>query len=67
MSTIIISPNLNKKSIMLRRIISKSSGHIWQPAEFENVENPYFENLKQLQNPGQFLMTKGFMSLTLEY
>ena len=52
---------------MLLWLLAESAGHFRQPAEFENVENPYFENLKQLQNPGQFLMTKGFMSLTLEY
>ena len=42
---------------MLRRSHSESAGHFWQPAEFENVANPDFENFKHLQNPGYLLLT----------
>ena len=40
---------------MIRRSISGSVGHLWQPAEFENVANIDTENLKHLQNLGHFL------------
>ena len=36
---------------MIRRSLAESAGHFWQPAEFENVANPDFENIKHLQNP----------------
>ena len=42
---------------MLRRSLAESTGHFWWPAEFENVANPYFENLKHLQNPGHLSLT----------
>ena len=45
-------------TIMLRRLLAESAGHFWWPAEFEDVANPYFENLKHLQNPGHLLLTK---------
>ena len=41
--------------------LAESSGPFWQLAEFENLENPDFENLKHLQNLGYFSLTKGFM------
>ena len=44
-------------TIMIRRSLSESAGQFWKPAEFENVENPDFNNLKHLQNPGHLLMT----------
>ena len=44
-------------TIMLRRSLAESAGHFWQPAEFENVANPDFENLKHLQNPGYLSQT----------
>ena len=37
---------------MLRRSLAKSAGHFWQPAEFENMANPDFKNLKHFQTPG---------------
>ena len=43
--------------IMLRWSLAKSAGNFWQPAEFENVANPYFKNIKHLQNPGHLLLT----------
>ena len=33
-----------------------STGHFWNPEEFENIANPDFENIKQLQNLGHFLL-----------
>ena len=42
---------------MLRPSHAESDGHFWQPAEFENVANPDFENLKHLQNPGHLSLT----------
>ena len=44
---------------MICRLLVESAGHFWQPAEFENVSNPDFENLKHLQNLGHFLMAAG--------
>ena len=38
---------------MLPRLLAESAGNFWQLAEFENVVDPDFENLKHLQNPGQ--------------
>ena len=43
--------------IMLHWSLSESSGHFWKPSEFNNVENPYFGNIKHLQNPGNLLLT----------
>ena len=43
---------------MLRRLLDESAGHFWWPEEFENVANPYFDNLKHFQNPGHLLLTK---------
>ena len=37
---------------MLRRSLAESDGRFRWPAEFENVANPDFKNLKHLQNPG---------------
>ena len=49
---------------MLRQSLADSAVPFWQPAECENVENPDFENLKQLQNPGHFFPTEpSYMSL----
>ena len=39
-------------TIMLRWSLADITGNFWWPAEFENVPNPDFENLKHLQNPG---------------
>ena len=39
-------------TVMLRRSRDESAGHFWWTAEFENMENPEFENLKHLQKPG---------------
>ena len=38
-------------TIMIRRSLAESAGHFWWTAEFENMANPDFENLKHLQNP----------------
>ena len=43
---------------MLCRSLGESDGLFWQPAEFENVANPDFENLKHLQNPGHLPLTE---------
>ena len=43
---------------MLRRFLDESAGRFWWPAEFENVANPDFENLKHLQNPGHLSLTE---------
>ena len=48
---------------MLRWLYAESDGHFWQPAEFENVANPDFENLKHLQNPGHLSLTAPSMTL----
>ena len=47
---------------MLRWSLAESAGHFWCPEEFENVENPDFENLKHLQNPGYLLLTEASIS-----
>ena len=44
-------------AIILRRSLDESAGHFLQPEEFKNVANPYFENIKHLQNPGHVLLT----------
>ena len=44
-------------NIILRRLLVESAGQFWWPAEFGNVENPDFENLKHLQNPGNLSPT----------
>ena len=38
-------------TIMPCQLLAESAGHFWWTAEFEDVANPYFENLKHLQNP----------------
>ena len=43
--------------IMICRSLAESTGHFWWSAEFKNVENPDFENLNHLQNPGHLSMT----------
>ena len=43
---------------MIRGLLAESAGPFWHPAEFENVANPDFENLKNLQNPGHLSLTK---------
>ena len=40
--------------IMLCWYLAESAGHFWQPEKFENVANPDFNNLKHLQNLGNF-------------
>ena len=35
-----------------RRLLAESAGHFWWSVEFENVANPDFKNLKNLQNHG---------------
>ena len=47
--------------IMLCRSLTESAGHFWQPVKFENVENPDFNNLKHLQNPGHLPLTEAIM------
>ena len=42
---------------MFCRSLAESSGQFWQSEEFESVANPYFENIKHLQNLGHLLMT----------
>ena len=37
--------------VMLCWLRAESAGQFWWTEEFENVANPDFENLKQLQNP----------------
>ena len=53
-------------AIMIRWFIAASTGRFWQPAEFENVSNPDFENLKHLQNLGHFLMAEGSRRQVME-
>ena len=48
---------------MLCRSLGESDGLFWQPAEFENVANPDFENLKHLQNPGHLPLTEASMRI----
>ena len=43
---------------MLCRLLAESDCHFLHPAEFENVANPDFENLKHLQNPGHLPMAE---------
>ena len=50
-------------TIMLYRSLGESAGQFWQSAEFENVANQYFENLKHLQNPGDLLLAAASISL----
>ena len=45
-------------SIMLSRLLADSDGHFLQLEEFEDVENPDFENIKHMQNLGHFLLNK---------
>ena len=52
---------------MLRHLISVSAVQFWRAAEFDNVANPYFEDLNHLQNPGHFLLTKGCIITTFYY
>ena len=47
---------------MLLRLLAESAGNFWQPSEFENVANPYFENLKYLQNSGHLTLTEAITS-----
>ena len=46
---------------MIRWFLAESAGHFCQPAEFENVADPDFENLKHLQNPGNLPQTEASM------
>ena len=52
---------------MLRRSLDESGGHFWWPVELKNVSNPYFENLKHLQNPGHLLLTAPSMYRVILY
>ena len=52
---------------MLRRLLAESVGHFWKPTEFENVENPYFENIKHLQNSGHLPLTEPIMYASVRY
>ena len=42
---------------MIRWSLAESAGHFWWPAEFVNVANPDFGNLRHLQNPGHLSLT----------
>ena len=44
--------------IVLRRSLVESAGNFGWPAEFENVADPDFEDLKHLQNPGHLSLTE---------
>ena len=44
-------------TITLLRYLAESDGHFRKPAEFENVANPDFENIKHSQNPGHLSLT----------
>ena len=46
---------------MLRRLIDESAGHFCWPETFENVEKSYFDNIKNLQNPGHSSLNKSSM------
>ena len=48
---------------MLRRSLSESAGHLWQPAELESAANPYKKNPKHLQNLRHFLLIKVFIPI----
>ena len=62
-SNVKIDPIVFSIAIMLRQFHSDSTGHFWHSAEFENVANPDFKNLKHLQNPGHLFLTAPSMSL----
>ena len=47
---------------MLRWSLADSAGYFWQPAEFEDVANPGFENPKHLQNPEHLPLNEPSMS-----
>ena len=49
-------------TIMICCSLAESAGQFWQPSEFENVENPDFENLKHLQNPGHLPLNEASIS-----
>ena len=49
-------------TIMLHWLLAENAGHFWWPAEFENVANPDFENLKHLQNPRHLPLPKASTS-----
>ena len=55
----IISIQIVATTIMLRWLLAESYGRFWKPVEFKNVANPYFKNLKHLQNRGHFSLTTG--------
>ena len=42
---------------MLHCLLADNNGYFWQPAEFKNVANPYFGNMKHLQNPKHLTLT----------
>ena len=46
---------------ILYRLLAESYGCFCQQAEFENVANTEFENLKHLQNPGHLSLTEPSM------
>ena len=48
-------------TVMLRWLLAESDGHFCWPAEFENVANTHFENIKHLQNPGHLSLTSPSM------
>ena len=54
-------------AIMIHWLLAVSDGHFWQPAEFKNVVNPDFENLKHLQNLGFFFLISDCMTPYLIY
>ena len=45
-------------TIMLRRLLAESAGHFWWPAEFEDVANSDFENIKHFHNPEHLPLTE---------
>ena len=53
---------LRVHSKLMHSKLIESAGHIWWPAEFENVANPDFENLKHLQNPGNLTLAAAIMT-----
>ena len=53
-------------TIMPRWLLAEIAGHSWHPAEFQNVANPDFENIKHLQNPGHLPLTAPSMQ-TYQY
>ena len=50
---------------MIHRSIDESAGHFWWSAEFENMANTDFENLKHLENPGHLFLTEPIISTKL--